>query len=324
MIDYSGLHEWLPSSPLAALSGPLPDIVSRRLHDRRHGKMAEWLSWLEQLPGLQPSSIDLNAAAVRIGVADDIGDEQRAALAGQLRLFHPWRKGPFEIFGIMIDTEWRSDWKWQRLEDKITPLTGRYVLDVGCGSGYHVLRMVGAGARQVIGIDSTMLYVMQFQALCRYLSGVPAAVLPLHSGDLPGGHEGFDTVFSMGVLYHCRSPFDHLYELREQLRSGGELILETLVVDGPSGHVLVPEDRYARMRNVWFIPAVLTLESWLKRSGFRQIRLLDVTATSLDEQRSTDWMTYESLADFLDPHDRTKTREGLPAPLRAIIRATKS
>ena len=43
--------------------------------------------------------------------------------------------------------------------------------------------------------------------------------------------------------------------------------------------------------------------------------------TSLDEQRRTDWMTSESLAEFLDPNDRSKTIEGYPAPLRAVLTA---
>ena len=56
----------------------------------------------------------------------------------------------------------------------------------------------------------------------------------------------------MGVLYHRRSPIDHLLELKGCLQTGGELVLETLVIDGGLGEVLVPENRYAKMRNVWF------------------------------------------------------------------------
>ena len=79
----------------------------------------------------------------------------------------------------------------------------------------------------------------------------------------------FDTVFSMGVLYHRRSPFHHLAELKNCLKPDGELVLETLVIDGKRGEVLVPERRYSKMHNVWFLPSCLTLESWLKRSGLK-------------------------------------------------------
>jgi len=125
----------------------------------------------------------------------------------------------------------------------------------------------------------------------------------------------------MGVLYHRRSPLDHLYELRACLRSGGELVLETLVIEGEEGTVLMPEGRYAKMRNVWFFPSIATMELWLRRCDFKDVRCVDVSTTSLDEQRATQWMTFESLADFLDPDDRTKTIEGHPAPMRAVFTA---
>ena len=123
----------------------------------------------------------------------------------------------------------------------------------------------------------------------------------------------------MGVLYHRRSPLDHLYELRACLRAGGELVLETLVIEGGEGQVLMPEQRYAKMRNTWFIPSVETMCLWLRRCGFKQVRCVDTVVTTLAEQRQTDWMHFESLADFLDPDDRSKTIEGYPAPVRAIF-----
>ena len=135
--------------------------------------------------------------------------------------------------------------------------------------------------------------------------------------------QGFDTVFSMGVLYHRRSPLDHLEQLRSQLRKGGELVLETLIVDGPINHVLVPPNRYAMMNNVWFIPSVPTLNVWLKKIGFHKIRCVDVTKTSTQEQRTTNWMPYNSLSDFLDPTNRNKTIEGHPAPTRATFIAER-
>jgi tRNA (mo5U34)-methyltransferase len=73
------------------------------------------------------------------------------------------------------------------------------------------------------------------------------------------------------------------------------------------------------MRNVWFIPSILTLESWLKKSGFKNIRLVNVTPTTTEEQRKTDWMKFDSLNNFLSTSDSSKTIEGHPAPKRAIV-----
>jgi tRNA (mo5U34)-methyltransferase len=194
---------------------------------------------------------------------------------------------------------------------------------VGCGNGYYALRMAGAGAERVIGIDPTPVFVMQFQAFHRYLPDVSVDVLPLALEDLPKRLEAFDSVFSMGVLYHRRSPLDHILALRDCLRPGGELVLETLIIEGDEHAVLLPEGRYAKMRNTWFIPSVAMLEIWLRRCGFRSIRVADVNQTRVEEQRSTDWMHFESLSDFLDPKDPGKTVEGYPAPRRAVLIAEK-
>ena len=318
MTIYNGLYEQLAGSPVERWLETLPATVATTF-ERGHGDLAKWQGVVDALPEITPSSIDLSTDSVRIGVSGDIDSDTAAEIERQLRIMHPWRKGPYSVFGIDIDTEWRSDWKWARLQKHISPLKGRYVLDVGCGNGYHAWRMAGEGAALVAGVDPTMLFVMQYQALQQYLPEVPVYVLPLGIEHLPEKLNGFDTLFSMGVLYHRRSPIDHLYELRSLLRSGGELVLETLVVDGDANTVLVPAGRYAKMRNVWFIPSVLALEGWLARCGFRNIRLVDVAVTSLDEQRSTEWMTFDSLPDFLDADNRALTVEGLPAPKRAVL-----
>jgi tRNA (mo5U34)-methyltransferase len=282
--------------------------------------MERWLTALNKLPDVTPSTMNLHDK-VQIGSANDLTSAQRNQLIPNLRELHPWRKGPFNIFGVHIDTEWRSDWKWDRLKDAIPPLNGRLVLDVGCGNGYHCWRMLGADARLVVGLDPFWVYVMQYFALRTYIKEAQAFVLPLGIESLPENLRGFDTVFSMGVLYHRRSPMDHLLHLRDTLRKNGQLVLETLVIDGQLGEVLVPEGRYAQMRNVWFIPSIATLISWLRKCQFKDIQLLAVTPTTPAEQRTTDWMTFQSLTDNLAPQNPALTVEGLPAPKRAIITA---
>jgi tRNA (mo5U34)-methyltransferase len=254
---------------------------------------------------------------------DGHADEaNRNALDSALRGLIPWRKGPFHLFGVHIDTEWRSDWKWQRVAPHLD-LRGKRVLDVGCGNGYYMWRMLGAGADSVVGIDPNWLFLCQFLAMKNYLPELPAWHLPLAFEELPGKLQGFDTVFSMGVLYHRRSPIDHLLDLKDCLVKGGELVLETLVVEGDAQQVLVPEDRYAQMRNVWFLPSVPALELWLRRAGFEDVRCVDVNTTSVEEQRATEWMRFQSLPEFLDPADHSRTVEGLPAPSRAVLVARK-
>lgn len=319
-INYQPFFDQLAKTDIADWLETLPQQIEKGLDEKRYGDLPRWKNVLNSLPNHPVNAINLNQSAIT--VASEISNDQQNELREQLKGLHPWRKGPFHLMGVDIDTEWRSDWKWDRLKDQIAPLAGRNVLDIGCGSGYHCWRMRGDGANLVIGIDPTPLFIVQFFALQHYIQDHAVTVLPMGIEHLPPKQQFFDTVFSMGVLYHRRSPFDHLIELRDCLRPGGELVLETLIIDGDEGEVLVPDGRYARMGNVWFLPSSATLMQWLKKVGFVDITLIDETVTSLDEQRRTDWMTFYSLEQFLDPDDHSKTIEGYPAPKRAVIKAS--
>ena len=285
------LEHWL--EPLQALS-------TERMSASAHGDFARW-----------------KAAVDGLGSASS--DAQRRALLLQLA---PWRKGPFDVGGVHIDAEWRSDLKWQRVAGAIESLPGRRVLDVGCGNGYYALRMAEAGASAVLGIDPTLLYVMQFLAVTSNRNDLPVAVLPLRLQELPDACRAFDTTFSMGVLYHQRSPIEHLRQLRSTLRHGGQLVLETIFIPGEESFASTPADRYARMKNVWLLPTLAELATWLQRTGYRDIEIIDTAITTSEEQRSTEWMSFESLAEALDPRDPTRTVEGWPAPRRVVVTAT--
>jgi len=300
---------------------PWLNVLPQQLTDwqqQPHGDLDRWLRALNKIATTQPDHIDLKES-VTISNNEPLPSGEQKKLENLLKTFHPWRKGPYHLHGIHIDTEWRSDWKWDRLLPHISPLKNRSVLDVGCGNGYHMWRMLGEGAYQVIGIDPSELFLVQFEAVRKLMGGNQKVhLLPLGIEQLPE-LKAFDTVFSMGVLYHRRSPLDHLIQLKNQLVSEGELILETLVIEGDENAVLVPFDRYAQMRNVYFFPSALALKAWLEKVGFVDVRIVDENVTTLGEQRSTEWMTHNSLPDYIDANDPTKTVEGYPAPRRAIL-----
>ncbi|MDE0929427.1 MAG: tRNA 5-methoxyuridine(34)/uridine 5-oxyacetic acid(34) synthase CmoB [Halioglobus sp.] len=321
MINYQPLINRWRDSELDRWAQVLEQQIDSGLSQERYGDLARWLQALQDLPSLPVDSVHLDTSRVGADSALPLDEPMSARLRDALQRLHPWRKGPFELFGIHIDTEWRSDWKWDRLREDIDPLKGRRVLDVGCGSGYHCWRMLGEGAEEVIGIDPTPLFIVQFWALQKYLQQGNIWLLPMGIEQVPAKLQVFDTVFSMGVLYHRRSPLDHLQELKDCLRPGGQLVLETLVIEGELGDTLLPEGRYARMGNVWFLPSCDTLLSWLCKLGFVDPQLVDVGDTTTQEQRSTQWMTFHSLANFLDPEDSKKSIEGHPAPRRAIVTA---
>ncbi len=318
-------------------------------HPEIHGMMDNWMAAWNQLPASETAEVVTTGDAVTVrpvtarpvavhsvtagedcagsttegGGAAVFSSDQASRLRQTLIQFHPWRKGPFCFFDQLIDTEWRSELKWNRIQPHVN-LHGHTVLDVGCGNGYYGWRMLQAGATWVCGLDPFLLYVMQYEAIRKYASSSQHNyVLPVGDDVLVRDLRVFDTVFSMGVLYHRTSPVDHLQTLWHALKPGGQLVLETLVIDDHQASVLVPEGRYAKMRNVWFIPSVPMLHRWLARTGFRNSITIDVTPTTTAEQRATDWMQFESLPDFLDPADPALTIEGYPGPLRATIIARR-
>ncbi|MBN2425718.1 MAG: tRNA 5-methoxyuridine(34)/uridine 5-oxyacetic acid(34) synthase CmoB [Calditrichaceae bacterium] len=320
MIFSTDLYTFLEKSDCRSF---IPIVEGKKDIIRNHGDYKIWQSLLQQLPDVKPSLVNFNQDKVQIGLKEDISANKATQLRELLLQLQPWRKGPFDLFGIRIDAEWRSDLKWKRLVPHLDSLEGRKVLDVGCGNGYYGWRMLGGKAAFVIGIEPYLLNVIQFQAVKKYIPDTPFYIVPVGAEELPGKLEFFDAVFSMGVIYHRRSAFDHLSELFSFLNSGGQLVLETLIIKGKKGEVFCPDGRYAKMRNVWFIPSPGTLELWLQKAGFRNIRCVDITRIKTNEQRQTEWMTWESLSDFLDPADTTKTVEGWPAPVRAVFIADK-
>ncbi len=301
MLDETRLSEAFATLGIPDWTETLLPLARARLSPAGHGDFARW-----------------EAACTGIRGAAVASDELRDGLMG----LHPWRKGPLDLGGIHIDTEWRSDWKWERFCDVIEPLDGRNVLDIGCGNGYYALRMAEAGARHVIGVDPTTLFVMQFAAINHFAKRENVFVLPARMEELPLPAAVFDTTFSMGVLYHRRKPLEHLDELRQTLRPGGQLVLETLYLPGAEPVARTPDGRYARMRNVWHLPTESLLLEWLGESGFEDVSIVDRTVTTIDEQRSTEWMQFESLREALDPGEPSKTVEGWPAPHRIIATAT--
>lgn len=322
--DHLRFTQALNDSGLAAYQVELVSMLEEKYTYPKHGHFEDWKEIVESLPDIKATDTDLSRYAPKIGCAEDITPELKDSLETKLKQLNPWRKGPFEFFGIYIDSEWRSDWKWSRISPHIQ-LENKLVLDVGCGNGYYALRMQAMGAKLVLGIDPSWHYMFQYNALQKYSSIEQRAfVLPFMLEEMPGMFNTFDSIFSMGVLYHRQEPQLHLKQIYSLLRDKGEFVLETLIIKDDDADVLIPNERYANMRNVWMIPSINLLKSWLESVGFVNIRVVDTTMTTIEEQRQTDWMTRYSLAQALDPDNANQTIEGYPAPLRAVVIANKA
>ncbi len=324
MIDFEKFSQDIHKSQVAVWKDFLLDKVEKRYQSYTHGDVEKWADLINNLPNVDDCISEIKSS-VGVTTTTEFSNSIRKKFVENLMQLHPWRKGPFNLLNVNIDTEWRSDLKWDRIKAYIAPLKNRSVLDVGCGNGYHCWRMLGENARFVLGIDPSQKFLAQFAVLQKYLNQPNCHMLPIGIEDMPEdmGKNGFDSVFCMGVLCHRKSPINLLFQLKNLLNKGGELILETLVIDGDQNSVLVPTGRYAQMRNVWFLPSTKALELWLTKSGFSNVRTVDINKTTVNEQRPTDWMNFHSLEDFLDPNDNSKTIEGYPAPVRATLIANK-
>lgn len=298
-------------------------LLTQEAVARQDAKAVALQKLLEHLPEVEPTRIALDRDCVTIGSASDLSDAQRSDLETVLKGLKPWRKGPFELFGIRIDSEWDSSMKWRRVAPHLVPLTGRRILDVGSSNGYYLYRMAEAQPRLILGIEPYRLYYYQFLALQHFIDPSGLYNLPLKLEALPAMTQWFDTILCMGILYHRRSPLDTLSRLGDLLAAGGQLVLETLIIRGDGSQALFPRQRYACMRNVYFIPTVACLENWLARCGFVDIRCVDITATTLHEQRKTEWVDSDSLDRFLDPENPGLTVDRYPAPVRAVVVATR-
>ncbi|MCY4130101.1 MAG: tRNA 5-methoxyuridine(34)/uridine 5-oxyacetic acid(34) synthase CmoB [Gammaproteobacteria bacterium] len=281
-----------------------------------HGKLEDWMAALDRLPNVQPSRTHFGDT-LQVGTSENLTTDEREILDDVIDSLKPWRKGPLNLFGREIDAEWRSDFKWNRLGSHIQWQEKR-VLDVGSGNGYFGFRAVDAGASSVLGVDGYLLYVLQ-AALVNWFVQSSNVVVPLRF-NRDSIRDEFDIVLSMGVIYHQRDADSHLEELFRRCRRGGQVILESIVADED----FVPENRYAGMRNVYLIPSICTLETKLRTIGFSDPILIDVTKTTIKEQRKTQLMPFQSLTDALDPADTSLTIEGLPAPKRAILIAHRA
>jgi len=320
--DYNYFYNANHTPELSSWLTDLTPLISEESNSHHHGHLGKWLTALHTLPQCTINNIDVNNDFVTANIAEQ-EVENLSLIETKLKELIPWRKGPFKIGSITIDSEWKSFVKWNRLSQHISPLTDRNVLDIGCGNGYYGYRMLGAGAATVVGVDPGELFCTQFLAINHFIKTTQLGVLPLTGEMIFDNPYPFDTVFSMGVLSHRRDPQEHLQGLMRCLRPGGELVLETLVIESATSEPFKPKDRYANMRNIWQLPSAPLLCEQLELAGFESVRCVDIARTTTEEQRSTPWMPSYSLANGLDAKDQSLTIEGYPAPTRAVIIANK-
>jgi tRNA (mo5U34)-methyltransferase len=279
----------------------------------------KWFSWKNIVPlreiidSIEPQSCNWKSEDGLIKIDSEWTDIEK------LKTFMPWRKGPFQIGDVLINSEWKSDIKYELLEQHIE-IEGKKVADVGCNNGYYMFRMAEKNPEKIVGFDPSPLFKSQFQLINRFI-GTEIEYEMLGVEHFPLYEHKFDTVLCLGVLYHRSDPVATLKQLKAGLNRDGTLILDTFIIDGDDHSCLFPEDRYAKMRNIYFIPTLPTLKNWCSRAGFKNIEVIATSYTTSEEQRKTEWIEGESLSSFLSSDGR-ETVEGYPPPQRAYLKLT--
>ncbi len=254
-----------------------------------------------------------------VKIKGELNETQKELLVDACKHLMPWRKGPFELFDLFIDTEWKSNIKYNLIRPYFD-LKNKIVADVGCNNGYYLFRMLEDDPKKIVGFDPSILYSMQFDLINSLIkSKIKYEMLGVEH--IEHYDHKFDFIFMLGVLYHRPDPVGCLKSLAKALNKNGEILIDTFMIDGEEEVALTPKKTYSKIPNIYFVPTIPALKNWLDRAGFTDIEVLEITKTDINEQRKTQWVDTESLEHFLDPNDETKTVEGYPAPKRVYIKA---
>lgn len=249
-----------------------------------------------------------------------VTDKSQNALIKEIALnLKPWRKGPFKIDELFIDTEWQSFIKFDILKPFMSEIKDKIVADVGCNNGYYMFKMLEFSPKQIVGFDPSVKYHLQFKLINTLIkTNIKYELLGVE--DLPNYALKFDVIFCLGVIYHRSDPVKMLKDLKKSLNPNGIVFLDTMYIESEEEIALVPQNTYSKIPNIYFVPSIKALRNWCLRAGFKEFEVLATKKTDKKEQRKTAWIDSYSLENFLDPKDENSTCEGYEAPKRVYVR----
>lgn len=319
---------YIPSDYLYKYDIPIDTETILKTRQERHKKLFEtstqkYYEAVQTVADIKSDFFDFSGAAIKVGRAEELSLEQQQRFHNSLQTFCPWKKGPFELFGITIDAEWRSDWKWERILPHISSLKNRKVADIGCHNGYFMFRMVAQQPELVIGFEPFAKHFWNFQLIQNIVQQKMLMFELLGVEHIHYYSQFFDTIFCLGILYHHTDPIALLRKMRQALAPKGEIIIDCQGIPGDLPVALTPRKRYAQARGIWFLPTQSCLENWIGRAGFSDLNCFFAEPLSVVEQRRTSWANIDSLSNFLNPEDPSLTVEGYPAPWRYYAIARK-
>lgn len=312
-------HNYISLWPNNINNADLLPILTDRDSWLTRESVKQYSEALAATPNIKTDHFEIKNGWVEIGKPEEITPQDKEKILQCLHLLSPWRKGPFRLFGIELDAEWRSDWKWDRLSEKIDDLNDKNVLDIGCNNGYYLFQMLKQNPSFLLGVDPIPRLYFQFQIFRKFLKHPQIYFEYLGVEHLPSFKKLFDVVFCMGILYHRKNPLETLLHIRESMAPNGQVVIESAGIPGDEPIALCPEPTYGKAKNIYFMPTVSCMKNWLLKSGFKNVEIIYSGPLTFEEQRKTEWCQYQTLEDFSASDDPTKTIEGYPNPIRMIL-----
>jgi len=322
MLDY--LHPYASSINISELEIIKKNQFKKIKKNTNKVNFSHFESLLSNLPSFKSKFLDFSGPIVRIGKKQEISAPDHEKIKKAVNYLIPWRKGPFSLFGLPIDGEWRSDFKWDNVKKKLPTLEGKILCDLGCNNGYYMFRSSYYKPKLIIGLDPAPRYFFAFNLFQKYAQLENVKYELWGHEELGFFNKFFDIIFCMGILYHHPDPIGILKRIHRALKKNGQIIIESQGIPGKETMALFPSQQYAKVNSIWFVPTAPCLINWVKRAGFNRVNLFHSHKLSSDEQRKTPLSPFESLDDYLSPINKNLTVEGYPAPMRYYIRAYKN
>lgn len=182
-------------------------------------------------------------------------------------------------------------------------LTGKLVLDVGAWDGYWTFEALKRGAAHVTAIDDFSDTLGLDAAknrtawgtfdLCRAALGYSNDKCNrwnMSIYDVGVNYpKSFDVIFLFGTIYHLRHPLLALDRLFESCKPGGEIYIESAILDDYSPYrggigkgypsdenrqivmEFYPENEYGDNPSNWFVPTLACLGHMVRAAGFTDV-----------------------------------------------------
>jgi 2-polyprenyl-3-methyl-5-hydroxy-6-metoxy-1,4-benzoquinol methylase len=180
--------------------------------------------------------------------------------------------GPFVKEGVVKDRFldiigiW-DEWKWWPARPK-----GLRVADVGCLTGGMSLVMAHRGAEEVVAIDEIPEHIAQCDYLRQLFGVADLRTLTASLYQLPQKVEpaSFDIIVLSGVLYHLSDMLVGLLVVRQLLKVGGLLLIESTAVDDDK-HSYANFGRFAL--GIWWQPSSLCIRDMCEFMGLSEVEV---------------------------------------------------